>query len=293
VGERPKVSIGLTVYNGEQFLHEAVDAFLGQTFADFELILSDNCSTDATEAIGRAYAEKDPRVRYSRNANNLGLAGNHNRVVELARGEYCKWAAADDICLPQYLARCVEVLESEPGVVLAYPQTQFVDTAGQPVATEDPGWNLRSDSVAERLRFCIYAGHWANAVTGLMRTAALRRTRLMPSYPGGDFRVLTELSTMGKFYEIPERLFLRRLHAGSSSQHTNDEGWETRYWTGRNGAVCYPGWSLSRDKFRTILRADLGLGEKVSLTGSLLRSMRWEQRRLMAELRHALSLSRR
>ena len=61
---------------------------------------------------------------------NLGLAGNHNRVFALAKGEYFKWAAADDVCRPNYLARCVEVLDRDPTVVLAYPRTQFVDAAG-------------------------------------------------------------------------------------------------------------------------------------------------------------------
>lgn len=284
----PRVSIGLTVYNGEQFLSEAVSAFLAQTFTDFELILCDNCSTDATEAVSRSYAERDPRVRYVRNATNLGLAGNHNRAVELANGEYFKWSACDDICLPQYLERCVAVLDHDPSVVLAYPKTQFVDPQLNPLDILDPGWDLRSDSVTERLRFCIYAGHWVNAVTGLMRIASLRKTRGMPKYPGGDFRVLTELSTQGKFYEIPERLFLRRLHPGSSSQNTHDHAWEVRYWTGRPG-LSFPAWSLSIDKLRTIVGANVPLRDKISLTGSLLRNMRWGQQRLFAELSRAVS----
>src|SRR5262249_37479880 len=100
---KPRVSIGLTVYNGEQFLEETVDAFLAQTYTDFELIIADNASTDRTGEIGREYAARDSRVRYPRNERNLGLAGNHNRAFALARGEYFKWAAADDVCLPNYL----------------------------------------------------------------------------------------------------------------------------------------------------------------------------------------------
>src|SRR5262249_10793675 len=135
--------------------------------------------------------------------------------VELARGEYFKWAAADDICKPTYLERCVEVLDREPSVVLAYPRTQFINEAGVPLNVEDPGWNLQSDEAHERFRYVIFAGHWANAVVGLVRLSALAQTRLFPAYAGGDFRVLAELSLLGKFCEIPEKLFLRRLHAGS------------------------------------------------------------------------------
>ena len=101
--DRPRVSIGLPVYNGENFLEFALDSILGQTFQDFELIISDNASTDATESICRRYAAKDSRIRYYRNPNNQGAAQNYNRVFALARGEYFKWAAHDDVCKPNYL----------------------------------------------------------------------------------------------------------------------------------------------------------------------------------------------
>lgn len=286
--QSPRISIGLTVFNGEQFLEETVDAFLAQTFTDFELIISDNASTDRTGEIGRAYAARDPRVRYSRNERNLGLAGNHNRVFALARGEYFKWAAADDVCRPTYLARCLEILEREPTVVLAYPRTQFIDTAGRPLDIHDPGWDLRTEEAQERFRFVIFAGHWVNAVVGLIRASALVKTRLFPTYSGGDFSVLGELSLLGKFYEIPETLFLRRLHPRSSSQHgtagTNpDPDWLVRYWTGADTSVSMPSWGISVDHFRTIMRSQLPAGQKVSLTRSLLRQMRWQKHKLARE----------
>src|SRR5262245_34908562 len=123
---KPRVSIGLPVYNGQQFLEETLNSILAQTYTDFELIISDNASTDRTSEIARAYVAKDARVRYHRNENNLGVAGNYNGVFSLASGEYFKWAPADDTCLPNYLARCVEILDLDSTVVLAYPQTQFV-----------------------------------------------------------------------------------------------------------------------------------------------------------------------
>ena len=286
---KPYVSIGLTVYNGEQFLEETLDSFLAQTYPDFELIISDNASTDRTGEIARAYAAKDDRIRYHRNEKNLGLAGNHNRSFELARGEYFKWAAADDVCLPTYLARCVEVLDRDPTVVLAYPRTQFVDAVGNPLDIHDPGWNLQSDEACERLRYAIHSGHWANAVVGLLRSAALAKTRLIPAYPGGDFRVLGELSLLGKFYEIPETLFVRRLHPGSTSQHgangTNpDPKWLIRCWTGRDRSVSLPHWSLNIDHFRTIMQAQLPFRQKLSVTRSLLRRMRWQREGLLKEV---------
>jgi glycosyltransferase involved in cell wall biosynthesis len=290
----PRVSIGLTVFNGAQFLEQTLESFLAQTYTDFELIISDNASTDRTEDIARSYATRDNRVRYYRNEKNVGLAGNHNRVFAHARGEYFKWAAADDICRPTYLARCAEVLEREPAVVLVYPKTEFIDAAGHSLDIDDPGWDLRSNDAHERMRYVIFAGHWANAVVGLIRTKALARTRLMPSYPGGDFRVLGELSLLGKFFEIPEALFARRLHTGSSSQHaaagvSPDQNWLAHYWTGRERSVSMPEWNLNIDHFRSILRSQLRLHQKLSLVRSLLRQMRWRRGKLSQELCSAIA----
>jgi len=128
--DKPSVSIGMPIYNAEKFLRQALDALLGQTFGDFELIISDNGSTDGSEAICREYASKDSRIKYYKNETNLGAAKNFNRVFELSRGEYFKWASHDDICDPEYLERCVELLDRNPAVVLCYPKANTIDEQG-------------------------------------------------------------------------------------------------------------------------------------------------------------------
>ena len=127
----PRVSIGLPVYNGEKFIREAIDSIFSQTFEDFELIISDNGSTDRTQQICQAYAAQDLRIRYYRNKKNIGAARNYNLVFELASGEYFKWAAHDDLCAPEYLERCVEILDRDPDVVLCYPKTSIIDEHGE------------------------------------------------------------------------------------------------------------------------------------------------------------------
>ena len=97
----PRVSVGIPVFNGERFLAETIESILAQTFKDFEIVISDNASTDRTEEICRSYAARDPRIRYNRNDTNRGAAWNHNRVFELARGEYFKWQSHDDFCAPR------------------------------------------------------------------------------------------------------------------------------------------------------------------------------------------------
>jgi len=282
---KPGVSIGIPVYNGERFLREALDSLLAQTYLDFELIISDNASTDGTEEICRMYAVQDRRVRYYRNAKNVGVGPNFNRVFELSTGDYFKWASADDICKPEHLARCLEVLERDRTAVLAYPRIQFINENGLPLDIDDPGWDLQSEEAHERLRYTIRAGHWVNPHYGLIRTSALLKTRLIPSYPGGDYRLLAELSLRGKFVEIPERLFLRRIHPGASSQNLTNLEWTMEFQTGNRGRMCLPFWHLNVDHYVTIIKSELGLRYKLSLLGSLLRVMWWQRPRLLQELK--------
>ena len=113
---------------------------------------------------------------------------------------------------------------------------------------------------------------------------------------GGDFGLLGELSLLGKFYEIPEKLFVRRLHAGASSHHRAggpafDRKWAVRYWTGKNAALSFPLLSLNIDHLRTIVLSRLPMRQKLSLTSSLLRRVRWQRQSLLQELCAGISPS--
>ena len=104
----------MPVYNGQNYIVQALDSLLSQTYSDFELIISDNASTDSTQDICKDYASRDARISYVRQVENLGAIPNFNRVFELSRGQYFKWASHDDLCEPTCLERCVEVLEHQP-----------------------------------------------------------------------------------------------------------------------------------------------------------------------------------
>src|SRR5262245_39663132 len=115
VAERsPTVSVGLPVFNGENYLAEAIDSILAQTYRDFELIICDNASTDATEKIARGYADTDARVRYHRNVTNIGGARNQTLAMNMARGRYFRLSAHDDKIAPTFLEECVKVLDERP-----------------------------------------------------------------------------------------------------------------------------------------------------------------------------------
>ncbi len=284
MGSVPTLTIGVPVFNMATYLEEAVESVLTQSFRDLELIISDNASTDDTEAIGRALAARDPRVTYRRNAKNVGLVANNNLLVQLARGRLFKWANADDVLRPGYLERCMAALDADPSVVLAYPRTEFVDGDGTPLDIEDTRWHLVSDDPSERLLFAIQAGRYNNASNGVIRTDAMRRTRLLPLYAGGDYRLMAELSVLGKFVEIPEPLCVRRIHKGSSVGNTANAGWLRTYLSGSRAGMRGPYWRLCRDRAGIVVRAPIPRARKAVLLIWLARSMRSGWRRLFREL---------
>lgn len=123
----PKVSIGMPVYNGEPLIRKALDSLLAQTFTDFELIISDNASTDDTEAIGREYAAKDARIRYVRQAENRGASANFQFVLDEAEGEYFMWAAVDDKHHPDFIQMAKSVLSEADEVGLVFSAMETVN----------------------------------------------------------------------------------------------------------------------------------------------------------------------
>jgi glycosyltransferase involved in cell wall biosynthesis len=213
----PRVSIGLPVRNGERHLARALDGLLAQRFADFELIVCDNVSTDDTVRIVERYAARDPRVRLHRNPANIGASPNFNRTFALASAdsEYFQWAAHDDERDPEFLAACVAALNAEPRAVLAYTRAVVIDDAGVVLREGDRSPLLPpSDSPAERFAPAILEQHSCRMVFGVIRKAALARTRLHLSFDGSDRNLIAELALLGRFAHINRPLFRNRDHPG-------------------------------------------------------------------------------
>jgi glycosyltransferase involved in cell wall biosynthesis len=268
----PRVSIGLPVRNGQRFLSAALESLLAQTFSDFEVIVCDNASTDNTEQVARAFAARDPRVRYHRHAANLGPAGNFNSTFQMSRGEYFRWHAHDDLCAPDYLRQCVDALDRDPTAVLAYPKTLIIDEKGQPL--EDYDFKLATDSPDAPRRFAQlvlvnHRRHRAVEIFGLMRSSALRLTPLQGSYARADSVLLVRLALLGRFVEVPQRLFLSRCHAAQSMQTLPEHARNGRsrlarylgtgplpppeWWDrSRQGKVNFPEWNLLKQYWESV-----------------------------------------
>jgi glycosyltransferase involved in cell wall biosynthesis len=280
----PQVSIGLPVYNGERYVKDAIQSILEQTFTDFELIISDNSSTDDTERICREFAKQDQRIRYDRNPCNLGAAANYNRVFALSTGKYFKWAAHDDMCAPEYLAKCVDILERYPAVVLCYPRAKIIDDKGIPVKDYDDRLHLDAHQPSRRLRGYLLNPEAFHTVFGVIRRAALAKTPLIANYIGSDIVLLARLALVGQIYEVPDRLFLRREHPGRSGHLAPHK--YARWWNPDNRAwfFYFRHWRWLIQYLDATRAAEISASEKLRCCVEIMRWMYWRWPRLLKEL---------
>lgn len=211
MSQTPRLSIGLPVYNGENFLAQALGALLGQTFTDFELIISDNASTDGTEAICRRYAAMDSRIRYLRQPDNIGARPNHNLLVEHARGELFKWAAHDDLYGRDLLAACVTALDEHPEAVLAHADQAIINERNQVLKRCEYTVDSGSGNPPDRFRSVLFA-QGGDDEYGVIRTSALRAIRPTGSYHNASRPFIAELVLRGPFLHVPGLLYFRRDH---------------------------------------------------------------------------------
>lgn len=206
----PRLSIGLPVYNGERYLAESIDALLGQSYEDFELIISDNASTDSTADICRGYEKQDSRVRYLRQRQNIGLIPNHNFVVQQSRGELFMWAASDDLYARDLVKHCVAALDEHPDVVLAHSWTATIDSLGN--VSRAPAHRLSTDSprAPERFRSVLFGGTGASDQYGVIRSDILRRVGRIGTYHHSDVTLVSRIALTGRFHHTPDWLYFRR-----------------------------------------------------------------------------------
>jgi len=207
----PRLSVGLPVYNGANYLAESLEALLGQSFGDFELIISDNASTDSTPDICQHYAQQDSRIRYFRQPRNVGLAPNHNFAVEQARAELFKWASNDDLYARDLLERCVDALDGNPDVVLAHSWTAMIDSSGAVTKATEYPLATASPRAPDRFQSLLF-DDGGDDDGGVIRTKVLRQTAMKESYHHADRTIIAELSLYGRFYQVPDWLYFRRDH---------------------------------------------------------------------------------
>lgn len=286
IDKRPKVSIGIPVYNGSDYVGLAIESILAQTYRDFELIICDNASTDTTEQVCRAYAEKDDRIVYFRQPENLGASANFTTAFEMARGTYFRWHGHDDMIAPTFLEELVKVLDADPECVLVYPGTVMINEHG------DEKWCflefMACDSESPADRFHAFIGppkdDYTNPQFGLLRRDAMAKTGLIAPYLASDRIFLAHMALLGRSIEVPRVLFLRREHEQMSTSANKNKRDLRAWFDGTRPFLIFKQWRLLREYLDIVYRTPMSTTERIKCLFVLLKWMRTRGVRLAAEL---------
>lgn len=265
--DEPAVSIGLPVFNGERFLARAIDSVLAQTYGDWELLISDNGSSDDTVAIAQEYAERDPRIHARAFEDNMGAVANFEAVFRETTGRYFMWLAHDDWIDPRYLERCVGVLETRPDFVMAFTGMNVVDDTGEPFRHRTEEFDgAASKSAIARFHTVLWSlGDPTSPVFGVARRSALEQTGLIRNSNEPDRILVGELSVLGRIHQDPDLLF---FHYGPPGHPNRDEWW---WLDPRNrGRVRLATFRIVQHQWNAIWRGDHHVLEKVVMTSDLL-----------------------
>ena len=263
----PRVSFGLPVWNGEATIRRCLDSLLAQDFTDFEVVVSDNASTDETSQILDEYAARDPRIRVSRNQENIGQIENVNLVFRQSRGEYFRWIGVTDWLEPHYASRCVEALDADPGAILVTTYFRIHQEDGTSRYEEYRGERVDSERPERRFARMLWFYQAGDAkydpIYSMMRRDALERTHLVWMMDWGDRMMGAELALLGRFLHLPECLAHRIK--GSSEQHSDYEELLRRYHPTRYRELPAPPWRIFKGLLSIIRAAPLTRRQRLQL----------------------------
>ena len=210
--DRPLVSIGMPVYNGEKYIRQALDSLLAQEYENFEVVISDNASTDNTGPICKGYVKRDSRVIYLRNEQNLGAPYNFKRVLDESSGEYFMWASCHDVWEPQFISKCLQPLIHKPTLVLCFPSADWIDLHGRVFEKISCSLDTQGLHPLCRAQFVLLGLQYAYPVYGIFRSKSLKKVNVNRTLIGIDVIILFEIAFLGEFCQIPEVLIhIRRM----------------------------------------------------------------------------------
>ncbi|WP_308282683.1 glycosyltransferase family 2 protein [Pseudonocardia nigra] len=290
----PQVCIGIPVYNGAKYIAASIEASLAQTYSDIEVVVADNASTDETAAICAEFAARDPRFRYVRFSEHLGVAESFTRTFGLCHSKYFMWAASDDLTDPTFVEKAIEVLERRPDAVVCYSETAIVDDAGEVLRKDEFMLDLDHPSPSTRFHRMVMAPpkvHGAHELYGLIRTDVMRQTGVMSNHVMGCRVLLAELALRGRLARIDEILFLNRDHGGRSQRAGRPHAkpgqvltaflpigaWPpSEFWNPRKrGRIVFPEFDITGQWLLAVLRSPVSLPAKLRCFGTLAWTLVW------------------
>lgn len=218
------ITIGMPVYNGAKYIGEALDSLLVQTFTDFELIISDNASTDATQSICEEYARRDLRIRYVRQSENRGALANFQFVLDQAQGEFFMWAAADDKWDRDWVRSLRNALETA-GVGAAFGKLMHIDENSKTLKHPANGNTFKyvGSKLRRRIRYFIEFERYgkANPIYSLFRRSALRG--LVITAYSVDFHIVFDVLLKTEIIPVKDTVLYKRVHAASMGEQPGSD----------------------------------------------------------------------
>jgi hypothetical protein len=262
-GSLPKISLALPVYNGERYLEDCLSSIINQTFEDFELVVSNNASTDKTSEILDHFSSKDPRIRVLHQSQNVGAASNFNLLFHETQADLFKWCACDDKLEPDFLKETYSSLTRSPKAILSHSYTVIHDIDQDTKEIFIPKFSMDSDDPVTRLIEMLHHGRRCYEVFGLIRRSALERTNLIGNYRGGDNVLLFRLALLGRFEIVKKPLFILGRHGEQSTVMVKDTQAYHAWFTGKSGKISFPDWTFLSAAWNTPAGLDLTISEKI------------------------------
>jgi glycosyltransferase involved in cell wall biosynthesis len=276
---KPLVSIGMPIYNEGPYLRGALDSLLAQDYENVEILITDNASRDETESICRAYAARDPRVRYARSETNLGAIANFNRAFRLSTGDYFMWASGHDLRTRGCVSRCVEVMERDPDVVLCYPEIAHIDAAGNRTEVRSDfqtSFHHRADKLG-RLMCFLFSSCPPDVIHGLIRRSAAQDILCFEPVYASDYLILIRLCLAGSFAQARGEFLYARLNREREPVDHMLRRYKKSFFSDANRPRrWYPFWGLFRECLAAVARERVPPRFKVWLyLGLLMWLNRW------------------
>jgi len=279
-----RVYTGMPVYNGEKYIEQSLRSNLAQSFDDFGIIIADNASTDRTEEICRDFAASDQRIVYRRNPQNLGAAKNYSACFDPANCDYFRWSNADDLIDPELITRGVKVLDEHSDVVLTYGKTRLINGNDELIRFYDDNLHIMLEDASERFLVAQEKLGLSNVLYGLMRRSELAKTALFGSFVASDLNLILEMTLYGKFYEMKEIMFARRIHEEASSFDREDQNVQRAFWDPAKRRLLMQNWRAHLEFFKAVRRAPLTKIQRRRLFKVLSKKMWWSKGELTQEL---------
>lgn len=283
----PKVSIGMPTYNSAATVGASIESLRGQSFEDFELIVSDNASTDSTRDIVEGLARQDRRIRCICQPENVGANRNYSFVARAARGDFFKWASSNDWYAPTFLAKCLSSLEQNDDAVLAAPRTRLFaeDLAHATDYTYDI--EILDASPVARLVRLLSDLRLNNAINGIIRMRSLRSTRLIDSFYHADVVLMGHLAMLGKVIRVDEFLYYRRMEVPTAPGLRDPVVWRKHHYPLTSARVLFQSWKKNFGWMRAGMATPMSITERRKVLNYLVRMCYWDRRSLMMDVQDA------